>query len=170
MSRIYALICVSGGDFAGDPGAFLEVAANGDRRCRGAAAIALLKAAIASIEACDHLIVAVADRCFGVDQGLRLVAPLLTFVGAADSAQEVKSTENFRKPLQVAVVRCWSGLHRGCDRNLGLRLSGRLPRLLGSRLRRGRLRPGLRLRRRARRRRKPEKLGVRGYGCKTQPN
>src|SRR6202034_114433 len=99
--RIYELICVSGGDFAGDAGAFFEVPANGDRSCRCAAAIALLKAAIASIEARDHLIVAIADRRFGVDQGLRLVAPLLTFVGAADSAQEVKRAENFRKPLQV---------------------------------------------------------------------
>jgi len=166
----HALICVSGGDFAGEAGTFFEVAANGDRSCRCAAAIALLKAAIASIEACDHLIVTVADRRFGVDQGLRFVAPLLTFVGAADAAQEVKSAENFRKPLQVAVVRRWPGLHRGCDRSLGLRLSGRLARLLGSGLHRGRLRPRLRLRWRARCCRKAEKLGVRGRSGETQPN
>ena len=58
--------------------------------------------------------------CFGVDQRLRFIAPLLAFVRAADAAQEVQCAENFGKPLQVAVVR--GDPWRGRRLRLSLRL------------------------------------------------
>src|ERR1700730_13991746 len=88
--RFPALIGVAGGDLAGDMGTLFEIAADDDAGRRGAAAIALLEAAIAAVEARHHLIVAVARGRFGVDQRLRLVAPFLAFVAAAYAAQEVQ--------------------------------------------------------------------------------
>src|ERR1700686_4251130 len=76
----HALIGVAGGDLAGDMGALFEVAADDDAGLRCAAAVALLEAAIAAVEARHHLIVAVAGGRFGLDQRLRLGAPFRTFV------------------------------------------------------------------------------------------
>src|SRR5260370_37950970 len=73
----------------GDLRAFLEVAANDQvgRRCAGA--IALLVAAIAAIETCNHTPASLPAWRLAVDQGLHLVAPLLAFAGASDLAQMV---------------------------------------------------------------------------------
>src|SRR5262249_38769917 len=88
---------------AGDLGTFLEVAANDQVGRRGAGAIALLVAAIAAIEAGDHARAPLAARGLGVDEGLHLVAPLLAFIGAADSAQIVQRAENLGEALEAAV-------------------------------------------------------------------
>jgi hypothetical protein len=47
---------------------------------------------------------ALAGRRFGVDQRLRLIAPLLAFVRAANAAQKVQRSEDFGEPLEVVVV------------------------------------------------------------------
>src|SRR5580704_7520176 len=99
------LISVAGGDLAGDMGALFEVAADDDAGLRRAAAVALLEAAIAAVEARHHLIVAVAGRRFGLDQRLRLGAPFRAFVRAANAAQEMQRAEDFRQPLQIVIVR-----------------------------------------------------------------
>src|SRR5579862_2116120 len=96
---------VAGGDLAGDMGALFEVAPDDDAGRRRAAAVALLEAAIAAVEARHHLVVAVARWRFGVDQRLRLGAPFLAFIAAADAAQEMQRAEDFRKPLQIVIVR-----------------------------------------------------------------
>src|ERR1700757_4382778 len=86
---------------AGDLRAFLEVAANDQvgRRCAGA--IALLVAAIATVEARNHTQASLSARGLGVDEGLHLVAPLLAFVGAADVAQIVQRAEDLGEPLEA---------------------------------------------------------------------
>ena len=55
-------IGVAGGDLAGDFGALFKVAADDEIGRRRAGAVALLEAAIAAVEACHHLVVAVARR------------------------------------------------------------------------------------------------------------
>src|SRR5580704_1837482 len=84
-----ALIGVAGGDLAGDMSALFEVAADDDAGLRCAAAVALLEAAIAAIEARHHLIVAVTGGRFGLDQRLRFGTPFRAFVAAANAAQEM---------------------------------------------------------------------------------
>src|SRR4029077_9157634 len=101
-----ALIGVARGDLAGDMGTLFQIAADDDAGRRRAAAVALLKTAIAAVEACHHLIVAVAGGRFGLDQGLRLVAPFRPFIAAAQAAQEMQRAEDFGKPRQIAIV--WS--------------------------------------------------------------
>src|SRR5580698_2046167 len=93
------LICVSGGDIASDAGTFFQITPDHNCRRGGAGPVALLEAAIAAVEACDHLIVPVAGRRFGINQGLRLLAPFLAFIGSADTAQEMQRAEDFREPL-----------------------------------------------------------------------
>src|SRR6516165_6751120 len=119
----FALVGVAGGDLAGDRGALHQIAVHDHASRRRAATIALLEAAIAAVEARHHLVVTVAGRGFGVDQGLGLDAPVLAFVARADAVQEVQRAEDFGEPLQVAVVR------RGLDlrRHRGRRLRRRLP-------------------------------------------
>src|SRR5262249_22753617 len=85
--------------------AFCEVAANGEIGGRRTGAIALLEGAIAAVETCDHLFMALTARGFGVDQHLRLVAPFLPLVRAANSAQEMQRAEDLGEPLQVVVER-----------------------------------------------------------------
>src|SRR6202451_2305418 len=99
------LVGIAGGDLAGDMGALFEVALDDDAGRRRAAAVALLEATIAAVEARHHLIVAVARGRFGVDQPLRLGAPFRAFVAAANAAQEMQRAEDFRQPLQIMVVR-----------------------------------------------------------------
>src|SRR5580700_6644363 len=99
-----ALISVAGGDIAGDMGALFEIALDDDAGRRRAAAVTLLEAAIAAIKARHHLIVAVARGRFGLDQRLRLVAPFLAFVAAANAAQEMQRAEDFGKPRQIVIV------------------------------------------------------------------
>src|SRR5580704_10320964 len=98
-----ALVSVAGGDLAGDMGALFEVALDDDAGGRRAAAIALLEAAIAAVEARHHLVVAVARGRLGVDQRLRLGAPFRAFVAAANAAQEMQRAEDFRQPLQIVI-------------------------------------------------------------------
>ena len=130
-------IGIASGDFTRDFGALLEVTANGEISGRGACAIALLEGAVAAIETGDHLLVPFSGRCFGVDQGLRFVAPLLAFIRAANAAQEMQRAEDFGKSLQVPIIgdggRWWSrtrtlGLSRSLSARLrlGLRLRLRL--------------------------------------------
>src|SRR5208282_5982757 len=130
---------VARGDLAGDLGALVEIAANGEIGRRRAGAVALLEGAIAAIEACDHLIVALAGRRFGVDQRLRLIAPLLAFVRAANAAQKMQRAEDFGEPLQVVVVggRRRLGRHLRSRLGLNLRRSSRLKLRLCWRLRPG---------------------------------
>src|SRR5580704_311562 len=124
---ISELIGVAGGDLAGDAGAFFQITADDDSGRRRAGAVALLEAAIAAVEARHHLVMAFAGRRFGLDQALRLGAPLLAFVAAADAAQEMQGAENFGQPLEVVVVgrrhhrgrRRWLRLLRSLE--LGLR-------------------------------------------------
>src|SRR5580658_1087862 len=94
-SAVPALICVAGGDVTGDFCAFFQIAADDDVGRRRAGSVALLEAAIAAVEARDHLVVPIAGRRLGIDQGLRLVAPLLTFIGITDTAQKMQRAENF---------------------------------------------------------------------------
>src|SRR3984957_16671995 len=98
------LISVARGDLAGDMGALFEVAADDYAGLGRAAAVALLEAAIAAVEARHHLIVAVAGGRFGLDQRLRLGTPFRAFVAAANAAQEMQRAEDFRQPLQIVVV------------------------------------------------------------------
>ena len=77
------LVRVARSDIAGDLGAFFHIAADDDIGRRRAAAISLLKTAIAAIEARDHLLAALSVRRFGVDQRLRLAAPFLAFAAVA---------------------------------------------------------------------------------------
>src|SRR5262250_1315538 len=79
------------------------------------------KAAIAAIEARDHLLVAVSARRFGIDQGLRLTPPFLAFAAVADAAQEMQRPQNFRQPLQVVIIGRRRILHRRLRRPGGLR-------------------------------------------------
>src|ERR1700688_3271843 len=83
----FALICITGGDLAGDVGALFEIALDNDAGRRRAAAVALLEAAIAAVEARHHLIAAVGRGRLGVDPRVRLGAPFLAFVAAANAAQ-----------------------------------------------------------------------------------
>src|SRR5215469_796364 len=99
-----ALIRVAGGDVAGDLGAFFQIAVDNGVGGRRAAAIGLLKTSIAAIETRDHLLAAGSARRFGVDQRLLLRAPFLAFVAVANAAQEMECAEDFRQPLQVAVI------------------------------------------------------------------
>src|SRR5215831_14919804 len=98
------LVRVARSDIAGDLGAFFHIAADDDIGGRRAVAVGLLKAAIAAIEARDHLLAAVSARRFGIDQGLRLAPPFLAFAAVADAAQEMQRPQNFRQPLQVAII------------------------------------------------------------------
>src|SRR5271167_2947633 len=100
----WALVGVAGGDVAGDFRALFEVAADDDVGGWRAGPVALLEAAIAAVETCHHLIVAVAARRFGVNQGLRLVAPFRAFIVVADAAQEMQRAKDFREPLQIRIV------------------------------------------------------------------
>src|SRR5580704_4820582 len=113
-----ALIGVARGDLAGDMGALFEIALDDDAGRRRAAAIALLKAAIAAVEARHHLIVTVARGRFGLDQRLRFVAPFRALVAAANAAQEMQRAEDFRQPLQIVVVRRGHYLRRHRRRRL----------------------------------------------------
>src|SRR5262249_61140909 len=79
---------------------------------RRAGSIALLERAIAAVEACDPQFVPLAVRRFGVDQHLRLVAPFLPFVGAANAAQEMQRAEDLGEPLQIVVIGRWPVLRR----------------------------------------------------------
>ena len=65
------LVGVARSDIAGDLGAFFQIAADHDLGGRRADVVGLLKAAIAAIEARDHLLVAVSARPFGIDHGMR---------------------------------------------------------------------------------------------------
>ena len=131
---------VAGRNISGDLGAFFQIAADDDARCRGAGAVALPKPEITAIEALHHLIVPLAARRFGVDQRLRLIAPFLSFVGAADAAQKIQCAKNFGEPLQIRVVRRGDlnrrrlGLRRGlrCARETRRPGPGRLVLLLSS--------------------------------------
>src|SRR6516162_9641681 len=98
------LVCVVRSDIAGDLGAFFHIAADDDVGRRRANVIGLFKTAIAAIEARDHLLAAVSARRFGIDQGLRLAPPFLAFAAVADAAQEMQRAQNFRQPLQVAII------------------------------------------------------------------
>src|SRR5579872_3837307 len=98
------LVRVAGGDIARDLGAFFQIAVDDDVGGRRAAAIGLLKAAIAAIETCHHLVAAVAARRFGVDQRLRLVAPFLAFIAVANAAQEMERAKDLRQALQVVII------------------------------------------------------------------
>src|SRR5476649_1615651 len=77
----HALICVSGGDFAGDFGAFVEITANCEVGGRCAGAISLLKTPVTTIETGHDLAPPLAIRRLGVDQRLHLVTPSLPFIG-----------------------------------------------------------------------------------------
>ena len=99
-----ALICVARRDVAGDFGALLQITADHDVSRGRTSPVALLEAAIAAVEACDHRIVAVAGRRLGIDQCLGLGAPFLAFIRIAEAAQEVQRAEDFRQPLQIAIV------------------------------------------------------------------
>ena len=98
------LVRVVRSDIAGDLGAFFHIAADDDVGRRRANVISLFKTAIAAIEARDHLLAAVSARCFGIDQGLRLAPPFLAFAAVADAAQKMQRPQNFRQPLQVAII------------------------------------------------------------------
>ena len=99
------LVGVSRGDIAGDLGAFVEIAADCDVGRRRASAVGLLEPTVAAIEARDDLSPPVAARGLGVEQGLHLVAPLLTFVGPADRTQIMERAHDLAEPLQVVVKR-----------------------------------------------------------------
>ena len=99
------LICVSRGDFTGDFGAFVEIAANGQVGGRCAGPISLLKTAVATIEAGHDLAPPLAAGRLGVDQRLHFVTPFLPFMGPADRAQIMQRAEDFGEPRQVAVER-----------------------------------------------------------------
>src|ERR1700676_3721897 len=109
-----ALIGVAGGDVASDLGALFEIAANDEVGRGRARPVALLEAAIAAVEARDHLIVAAARRRFGVDQRLRFGAPFLSFGVVANAAQEMQRADDFRQPLQIMIVRGGLFLRRAC--------------------------------------------------------
>ena len=98
------LVPVVPSDIAGNLGAFVHIAADDDVGRWRANAIALLKTAMAAIEARDHLLAAVSARRFGIDQGLRLAPPFLAFAAVADAAQEMQRPQNFRQPLQVVII------------------------------------------------------------------
>src|SRR6516165_7425841 len=98
------LVCVARSEIVSDLGAFFHIAADDDVGCRRANVIGLFKTAIAAIEARDHLLAAVSARRFGIDQGLRLGPPFLAFAAVADAAQEMQRPQNFRQPLQVAII------------------------------------------------------------------
>src|ERR1700719_230782 len=113
MAQLALSLRVACSYVANELGPFLQIAADDQVRRRRTGAVGLLIAAVAPVEACYHPRAALGLRSFGVDQGLHLVAPLLAFIGPADAAQIVQGTENFRKPLEVAIKRC--------GRNLGTR-------------------------------------------------
>src|SRR5204863_1287504 len=81
-------------DVAGDLGAFVEIAPNGEIRGRRAGPVALLEAAIAAVEARDQSLAPLGARRLGIDQCLHLVAPRLALVGAAQGAQIMQRAEN----------------------------------------------------------------------------
>jgi hypothetical protein len=170
-------IGITRGDLACDLGALYKISADGKIGRRRTGAIALLKRAVAAIEARDHLIAPFPGRSFGFDQSLRLVSPLLAFIRTANGAQEMQRAENFGKPLQVAVIGGGRVLRRSLSRRRRLTgLTGRdWPGLrLGLRLRRKRpellLRLKLRLTARLRlRRRQAENLCAGGSGAQRQP-
>jgi hypothetical protein len=115
------LVPVVPSDIAGNLGAFIHIAADDDVGRWRANAIALLKTAIAAIEARDHLLAAVSARRFGIDQGLRLAPPFLAFAAVADAAQEMQRPQNFRQPLQVVIIGQRRILHGRLRRLRGLR-------------------------------------------------
>ena len=90
------LVSVARSDIAGDLGAFFHIAVDHDIGGGCADAVSLLKAAIAAIEARDHLLVAGSARRFGVNERLRLGPPFLAFAAVADAAQEMQRPQNFR--------------------------------------------------------------------------
>jgi len=86
-------------------GAFFHIAVDDDVCCRRANAIGLLKAAIAAIEARDHLLAAVSARRFGIDQGPRLAPPFLALAAVADAAQEMQRP-HLAKTVTLIEVNC----------------------------------------------------------------
>jgi hypothetical protein len=77
----------------------------------------LLETPVATIEARDDLAAAFPARHFGVDQGLHLVAPFCSLVGAADRAQIVERAQDFAETLKVAVKRRRCLVLRACWQN-----------------------------------------------------
>ena len=71
----------------------------------GATAVALLESAVTAVEAGHDLPPPLAAWGFGIEQGLHLIAPLLTFVGPADRTQIVKRSHDLAEPLQIVVKR-----------------------------------------------------------------
>src|SRR6516164_1432066 len=113
-------------DIAGDLGAFFHIAGADGVGHRRATVIGLFKTAIAAIEARDQLFAAVSLRRFGIDQGLRLAPPFLALAAVADAAQEMQRPQNFRQPLQIAIIGHRRILHGLLWRPRGLRLLWRL--------------------------------------------
>src|SRR5215207_715796 len=74
---------IARGQIARDLRAFLDIAADGDRGCRRAGPVGLLKPVVAAVETRDHARPAVACGGFGIDQRLHLVAPFRPLIGAA---------------------------------------------------------------------------------------
>src|SRR4029079_2414973 len=99
------LIGVAGGDIAGDPGPFVEVAPYGDVGWRGAAPTGLLNTAITPVEARHHLLFAVAGRSLCLDQSLHLSAPPFPIFGIADAAQVVEGAEDLGQAGEVIIER-----------------------------------------------------------------
>lgn len=99
------LVGVSRGDIAGDLGTLVEISANCYVGRRRAGAIGLLKSAVAAVEARHDLPPPIAAGGLGVEQGLHLIAPLLTLVGPADRAQIMERAHDFAEALQIVVKR-----------------------------------------------------------------
>src|ERR1043165_657763 len=106
------LVGVARRDVAGDLRAFLEVAA--DRVVGGgrAGAVGLLEAAVAAVEARGETLAPLAARRFGIEQRLHLVTPDLPLARATQVAQVMQRAEDFRQPLQIALIGRASALRR----------------------------------------------------------
>src|SRR5262249_32093500 len=102
--RDHALVGVSRRDIARNPCTLIEIATDHDLGGRGAGSVCLLKSAGSAIEAGNQLVAPFAARRLGVNQSLRLVAPLRAFVAAAEGPQVMQRAEDFGQPLQVTVV------------------------------------------------------------------
>src|SRR5260370_8344678 len=98
------------GEVGGHSRALVEVASNRETGSRRAAAIGLLKPAIAAIEARHHPVPPLAGRRLGIDQGLHLVPPGLSSVGPADPPHILQPPANLAEPLQVGPIGRWSPL------------------------------------------------------------
>src|SRR2546421_4488596 len=106
------LIRIARRDVARDFRALFKVAADRVVSRGRAGAVGLLEAAVAAIEARNQPLAPFPARCLGVDQRLHLVAPDLPFARAANVTQIMQRAEDFRQPLQIALVGCPPSLCR----------------------------------------------------------